>query len=213
LFLNFCAPIRNFRNELNRVRDEIDEIYVRTQKIDTLQKRQNKELKEIKADIILKLESIERKLASLETRIDEMENFLRKGKIKKEEVKEENEEMNLYSQALRDYTKGEYSLSINEFEEFIKRYPESDYIIDAKYFLADSYLGIGEKEKAKELFKEIYREYPKSQKARYSLLKLAILEEEEGNKEMAKKYYEEIIKNFPETEEAIKAREKIKEIK
>ncbi len=165
----------------------------------------------------MKLEIIERKLASLETRIDEMENFLRKGKVKKEEVKEEskeeNEEMNLYSQALRDYTKGEYSLSISEFEEFIKRYPESDYIIDAKYFLADSYLGIGEKEKAKEIFKEIYRDYPKSQKARYSLLKLAILEEEEGNKEMAKKYYEEIIKNFPETEEAIKAKEKIKEIK
>jgi len=203
---------------LNRVRDEIDEIYVRTQKIDSLQKKEYKELKELKADITYRLETLERKLFSLETRLDEMENFLRKGKVKKEETKEEvkeekNEEMIIYSQALKDYSAGEYNLCISEFEEFIKRYPESEYIIDAKYFLADAYLYIQNKEKAKTLFEEIVRDYPKSQKAKYSLLKLGNIFEEEGNKEKAKKCYEEIIKNFPESEEAIKAKEKLKEIK
>lgn len=203
---------------MNRVRDEIDEIYVRTQKIDSLQKKEYKELKELKADITYKLETLERKLISLETRLDEMENFLRKSKIKKEEIREEskeekNEEMILYSQALKDYTSGEYNLCISEFEEFIKRYPESEYIIDAKYFLADAYISIQNKEKAKTLFEEIIRDYPKSQKAKYSLLKMGEISIEEGNKEKAKKYYEEIIKSFPESEEAIKAKEKLKEIK
>ncbi|MEO0275182.1 MAG: hypothetical protein ABIM60_00145 [candidate division WOR-3 bacterium] len=64
---------------MNRVRDEIDEIYVRTQKIDSLQKKEYKELKELKADITYRLETLERKLFSLETRLDEMENFLRKS--------------------------------------------------------------------------------------------------------------------------------------
>ncbi len=203
---------------MNRVRDEIDEIYVRTQKIDSLQKKEHKELKELKADIIYKLETLERKLISLEARLEEMENFLRKGRVKKEESKEEvkekeSEEMILYSQALKDYTAGEYNLCIGEFEEFIKRYPESEYIIDAKYFLADAYLSIQNKEKAKTLFEEIIRDYPRSQKAKYSFLKLGNIFEEEGDKERAKKCYEEIIKNFPESEEAIKAKEKLKEIK
>ncbi|MEO0271275.1 MAG: tetratricopeptide repeat protein, partial [candidate division WOR-3 bacterium] len=86
----------------------------------------------------------------------------------------------------------------------------SDLLIDAKYFLGDSYLLLGDREKARLNFEEIVRSYPNSQRSKESLLKLADLEEKEGNIKKAKFYYKEIIKRFPDSEEALRAGERLK---
>ncbi|MEN3046885.1 MAG: tol-pal system protein YbgF [Candidatus Hydrothermales bacterium] len=216
LTFTFCAQIRTVRNELNRIRDEIDEIYVRTQKIDTLQRREYRETKELKADVTNKLEIIERKLTSIESRLEEIENLIRKRSLKREEKIQEiqsGDEEGLFLQALRDYTAGEYQIAIHQFEEFIKKFPQSDYIIDAKYYLADAYFQVGDEEKAKLIFEEIIRDYPKSVLTKYSLLKLGEMELRKGNYDAAKKYFNTLIKDFPESEEAKKAKEKLMEIR
>ncbi len=86
-------------------------------------------------------------------------------------------------------------------------------MIDARYFLADCYLLLGEKEKAKVIFEDIIRNYSNSQRAKHSLLKLGDLEEKEGNLQKAKFYYNEIIKKFPDSEEALRAGERLKELR
>ncbi|MEO0297271.1 MAG: hypothetical protein ABIN23_07500, partial [candidate division WOR-3 bacterium] len=75
-----------------------------------MQRREYKEIKELKADITYRLEILERKLLSLETRLSDIENSIRKSRskvIESEEKSRSYEESFLYSQALRDYTLGE----------------------------------------------------------------------------------------------------------
>ncbi len=133
----------------------------------------------------------------------------------------------LYQAAYTDFSKGNYTLAITGFQEFLRRAPDSDLADNAQYWIAESRLSLahaysnrGEAEKArKEIeqavqeFRKVIVNYPRGDKAPTALYKeaLALLELKQQSLALARLQY--ILDNFPQSEEAPLARERLAAIK
>ena len=65
-----------------------------------------------------------------------------------------------YSQAERFYEKREYPKAIAKYEEYVRENPEGNLAAISYYYMAKSYEGLGQGEKAREIYKKIAKEYP-----------------------------------------------------
>lgn len=79
-----------------------------------------------------------------------------------------------YSPAIEAYQDSSYSVAIPQFEKYIERFPAGKYIVDAQYFLANSYYASGNKEKGIEAYKKLlegtnnsYTEFAASRVSQY----------------------------------------------
>ncbi|MFC0180196.1 tol-pal system protein YbgF [Thorsellia kenyensis] len=102
-----------------------------------------------------------------------------------------------------------YQQAAAHFEAFIKKYPTSDYIGNAHYWLGQSYYNLNQKNDAAANFAIVVKNYPDSPKASDSLLKVGLILEEQGETEKAKAIFTEVVNQFPGTDSANKAKAKI----
>lgn len=65
-----------------------------------------------------------------------------------------------YSEAEKFYEKGEYAKAIAKYEQYVRENPEGNMAVIARYFMAKSYEGLGQKDQAKELYRRISKENP-----------------------------------------------------
>ena len=66
----------------------------------------------------------------------------------------------VYSQAERFYEKKQYSKAIAKYEEYVRENPDGNLAAISYYYTAKSYEGLGEREKAREIYQKIAKEYP-----------------------------------------------------
>ena len=98
-----------------------------------------------------------------------------------------------------------YSQAIRGFENYLKNYPQSAQRADALYFLGDSYMQVGDTEKALAQFKTLEREPASPQRLR-AMQKIGVIELERGNFAQAIPYLETSVQNArskPEEAEAV----------
>lgn len=98
-----------------------------------------------------------------------------------------------------------YSQAIRGFENYLKNYPQSAQRADALYFLGDSYMQVGDTEKALVQFKTLEREPASPQRLR-AMQKIGAIELERGNFAQAIPYLETSVQNArskPEEAEAV----------
>ncbi|WP_192349568.1 tetratricopeptide repeat protein [Algoriphagus sp. Y33] len=98
-----------------------------------------------------------------------------------------------------------YSQAVRSFENYLKSYPQSAQRADALYFLGDSYMQLGDTDKALAQFKTLEREPASPQRIR-AMQKLGMIELERGNYAQAIPYLETSVQNArskPEEAEAI----------
>ena len=133
----------------------------------------------------------------------------------------------LYQAAYTDFSKGNYPLAIEQFQEFLRREPESNLADNAQYWIGEARLAIarahanrGESEKARQgieqavqEFRKVIVNYPRGDKAPTALYKeaLALLELKQRSLALARLQY--LLDNFPQSEEAPLARERLAAIK
>ncbi|WP_347157045.1 tetratricopeptide repeat protein [Pontibacter chitinilyticus] len=86
------------------------------------------------------------------------------------------------------YFNEKYALAAPKFEAYIKQYPNSSYVPDARYFLADSYLRQNNTEEGKARLKEVIAEN-RSGYVNRAIQKVADMEFEAKNYPEAIKYY------------------------
>ena len=65
-----------------------------------------------------------------------------------------------YSAAERFYDKGAYEKAIAKYEEYIRENPEGNMAVISQYYMAKSYEGLSEPDKARELYEKIIKEHP-----------------------------------------------------
>src|SRR5271170_3749639 len=116
----------------------------------------------------------------------------------------------LYNNALRDYNGGKNDLSAQEFNDYIKFYPNTDLAGNAYFYLAEIQFKAGDYQKAAASYDLVLQNFPSGNKAATAQLKkgYALLElgkEDEGTEEL-----KHVIQRYPRTQEATQARERLR---
>ena len=101
---------------------------------------------------------------------------------------------------------------MNSFISFIEVYEESEFIDDAKYWLAETYYAQRAYVKALEEFESIRIQFPDSGKIPETILKSGFCYVELGDLEQAKKILNLVINQYPNTSVARLAFQKLKTI-
>jgi tol-pal system protein YbgF len=118
----------------------------------------------------------------------------------------------LYNNALRDYNGAKNDLAIQEFNDYIKFYPNTDLAGNAYFYLAEIQFKAGDYQKAVANYDLVLQNFPGGNKAAAAQLKkgFALLElgkEDEGTQEL-----KHVIQRYPRTNEATQARERLRKL-
>ncbi len=118
----------------------------------------------------------------------------------------------LYNNALRDYNGGKNDLADQEFNDYIKYYPNTDLAGNSYFYLAEIEFKAGDYKTAVTNYDLVLQNFPSGNKAAASQLKkgFALLElgkEDEGTQEL-----KHVIQRYPRTNEAAQARERLRKL-
>ncbi|MHA3054482.1 tetratricopeptide repeat protein [Acinetobacter sp. ANC 4633] len=114
-------------------------------------------------------------------------------------------EKDAYTLALDAYKQGGAKQAIKPMQDFIKKYPNSIYIGNAHFWLAEFYLAIepANYTEAKKNYEVVYKQYPQSAKASRALYQLySIAKNVDHNSVSANLYRQQLLKQYPKSAEA-----------
>ena len=131
-----------------------------------------------------------------------------------------------YKAAYLDFTKGNYTLAIAEFREFVRRHPDAPQADGAQYWIGEAYFSMGraaasagQADKAREAleqsvqeFRKVFVNYPRGRQVPTALYKEALALVELKQVKVAQARLQYLVDNFPQSEEAPLARERLKNL-
>ena len=131
-----------------------------------------------------------------------------------------------YKTAYADFTKGNYTLAVTGFREFVRQHPDSPRVGAAQYWIGESYFSIGraaaaagQPEKSREAlersvqeFRKVFVNYPGGSHVPTALYKEALALVELKQTKVAQARLQYLVDNFPQSEEAPLARERLKSL-
>ena len=88
-----------------------------------------------------------------------------------------------YSEAEHLYKKGKYKKAIDKYQEYLRDNPDGNMAVISYYYLAKSYEGLDQTEKAKELYEKIVKEHPGLVWADFSKTRLEELSKSSASKQ------------------------------
>ena len=118
----------------------------------------------------------------------------------------------LYSNGLRDITGGKYDLARQEFQDYLKYYPDVDLASNAQFYLGEILYVQKQYKEAIGEYDKVLENYPKSFKLAPARLKKAMALLELGQKASAIREFREVIRRYPGTEEERRARAKLRDL-
>lgn len=118
----------------------------------------------------------------------------------------------LYESAYDAFKDKKYKEARENFEAFIKEFPQDELTDNAQFWIAETYYGEKDFEGAILAYEAVLKKYPKSEKASASLLKQGFSFIEIGDKKTGKTILEKLLELYPESREAELAKKKIEEI-
>ena len=121
-------------------------------------------------------------------------------------------ENQLFQVARNDFLKGQYSLAIMGFKEYLRIYPKGRQVAEAQYWLAESFFSQEDFKSAVEEFDRLVKNYPRSQWVAPALYKKALGLVKEDRFSEAILILDEIIKRFPKSNESRLSQELKKEL-
>lgn len=90
-----------------------------------------------------------------------------------------------------------YDQAIPEFQAFLKNYPKSSYVANARYWLGQLLFNKQDWAGAGEQFQAVVKNFPDSTKRADALWKLGVVEQKKANIAKAKQLFEQVIKDYP----------------
>ena len=115
----------------------------------------------------------------------------------------------LYDAAYRDFSRGNYQLALEGFNEFLRYYPEDDLSDNAQYWIGECYYGLGDLDRAVLEYLKVRDLYPGADKVAAATLKTGYAFLRKGDEETARRYFETVVREFPDSDEANLARDKL----
>tara|TARA_B100000029_G_scaffold453310_1_gene479002 strand:- start:796 stop:1407 length:612 start_codon:yes stop_codon:yes gene_type:complete len=177
--------------------------------IDKESKEEDTNLNERITQIAKQNKFIEQEIFVLKNQLAEIQKTI--AEVNDSELSNDSER-NAYQQSFELIRKGDYQAAEVSFTNYIKTYQKSDFIDDAKFWLAQSMYSQGKYNLALELFENIQRDYPKSEKIMESILKAGFCHFELGNISKSVQIFNQIVADYPNSSVARLASEKLETI-
>jgi tol-pal system protein YbgF len=118
----------------------------------------------------------------------------------------------LYNNALRDFNGGNNDLATQEFNDYLKFYPNTDLAGNAYFYLAEIQYKAGDFKKAVESYDQVLKNFPSGNKAAAAQLKKGNALIELGRQEEGVQELRHVIQRYPKTNEATQARERLRKL-
>jgi tol-pal system protein YbgF len=122
-------------------------------------------------------------------------------------------EQELYDQAKQAFDAGELEKAREGFQEFTKRFPNSQNADNAQFWIGEIYYREKWYEKAIVEYQKVVENYPKGNKVRSAMLKQGYAFLNIGDKANARLILKELISKYPDTTESQLAAQKLSQIK
>jgi tol-pal system protein YbgF len=115
----------------------------------------------------------------------------------------------LFDQAAQDLTQGRYGLALQNYREFVRRFPTSDLADNAQYGIGESFFAQSQFDSAAVEYARVETGWPRGDKVPAALYKRALSRDRQGARADARKLLEELVRRFPDSGEAQLARERL----
>ena len=122
---------------------------------------ENKNISDQITQLAKQNKSFEEEISSLKNQLSEIQKLIADDS---DLVLPNDSERQAYQESFELIRKGDYQAAEVAFTNYIKTYEDSDFIDDAKFWLAQSMYSQGAYNSALELFESIQKEYPQSEK-------------------------------------------------
>lgn len=207
--------------------NEILQIYTQVKNMSEQLKFLQKSVLEFKENSdagMQKIATLNDKIAELTSTLSRIYEEVQKEKaevatVAPEKREKTGEEKYIYSQpqqiyyaAYSDYIKGNYSLAIAGFRQYLERFKDSPFAENAQYWIGECYYSQKDYENAIKEFDFLIVTYPKADKIPSAYLKKGYALLEMMRIEEGKKILRDLISKFPFSEEAKLAEEKLRRI-
>jgi tol-pal system protein YbgF len=126
----------------------------------------------------------------------------------KEKAKQ-SDAMTLYRRAFSNYEQRKLNRALEEFEDFVKKYPQHDYADNAIYWMGEAYYSQKEYLLAITEFRRVAKTYPTSNKLPDALLKIGFSYERLEDGREAKEILAQVVEQYPYTVAAKKAAKRL----
>ncbi len=118
-----------------------------------------------------------------------------------------------YEIAYRLYKSEQYKAARTAFEQFARKYPKSQLVDNALFWIGETYYRFDDYENAIFWYQQVLEKHPKGSKTADSLLKMGYALEKIGEKQAAVVALEKLVKEHPKVSQAGVARRKIEQLK
>jgi tol-pal system protein YbgF len=207
----------------------LDSMAVRVDRIEQRQLDQEQQQARLRADLLTRLDALDERFQQLNAQIIDMTQQVdRLGRrparlpaaaeslpghnLPPSEDTTGRREEQAYSTAYLDYMKGKYELAITGFEDFIRRFPNSDNADNARYWIGECYYSMGRYEDAEREFRQVLSTWPDGNKAAGAAYKLALVYLAQKRRPEALSQLRKVIKNYPGTSEARLAQDRLQSL-
>ena len=105
----------------------------------------------------------------------------------------------MYDTAWADYTNGQWALSIQGFEAYIRTYPRSELADDAQFYIGQTYYADGAFQDAVEAFDEVLNNYADGDIVPDASYKRGLALDRLGYGDRAREAFEHVVTNYPDS--------------
>jgi tol-pal system protein YbgF len=118
----------------------------------------------------------------------------------------------LYNNALRDYNGAKDDLATQEFNDYIKFYPNTDLAGNCYFYLGEIQYRQGKFQQAAESYDQVLQNFPSGNKAASAQLKKGFALIEMGKQDDGVAELRHLIQRYPHAPEALQARDKLRKL-
>ncbi len=197
----------SLREEIDALRGDLQALQAAVEEGQFRDERRWREAEEEDRNLRLELEALKEEIKSLQKAMAEINERIATATAPQEVPPSKETPEELYQRALQTLNQGDFQKARREFEEFMKRFPQSDLVDNAQFWIAESFYREGNYEEAILAYESLKKNYPKSNKIPDALYKQALAFEKLGDRNVAKTILKSIIQKFPDSDAAKRARE------
>jgi tol-pal system protein YbgF len=118
----------------------------------------------------------------------------------------------LYNNGLRDYNGGNSDLARQEFSDYVKNYPNTDFAGNAYFYLAELDYRAANYAAAIKGYDQVLQSFPDGNKAASAELKKGFALLESGQKDAGITALRHVVQRYPRTNEAMQAKDRLRKL-
>lgn len=224
---NIRGQTANLRVEIDAMREQIGAINGRLEEVEYQIKQGKNAPGNTDASGSTELDRLKEDARVLNSRITSIEQYLDMGGAAKSPAAKPAptkvpatkvplsslSEQELYDQAKQAFDAGELEKAREGFQEFTRRFPNSQNADNAQFWIGEIYYREKWYEKAIVEYQKVVENYPKGNKIRSAMLKQGYAFLNIGDKANARLILKELINKYPDTTESQLAAQKLSQIK